>query len=401
MKTWITTAACAVLTSLAISGAGAQEATPFRIGILTDYSSVFAANGGKGAQLALEMAVADFGGKVLGRPIEVLAADHQNKVDVATGIAREWMESKNVNAIFDLMSSAVALSVIPLVEKSNRIAIVSGAASSEITGKGCTPVSFHWTYDSYSLSRMQPKALVGMGKKNWYLINFDNMTGAALERDMNAALEKFGGKVTGKVRVPLGAANYTSTMLTAQNSKADVIMLGGAGTDLLNQAKQAREFGISDDQVLATPYATIIDVHTLGLTAAQGLYTSDAFYWDLNDETRAWSKRFIEKMKVPATSYQVGNYSAALHYLKAVAAAGTADGRKVADEMRRTRVNDMMTKNAEIRPDGRVIRELHLFRVKKPSESKYKLDYLERVATISGADAFRPLSESECPLVKR
>lgn len=401
MKRTLVSAACALLVSLAPSIVGAQNAEPFRIGLITDYSSVFAANGGKGAQVALEMAVADFGGKALGRPIEVLTADHQNKVDVATGIAREWIEAKNVNAFFDLMNSSVALAVIPLAEKANRVAVVSGAASSDITGKGCTPISFHWTYDSYSLSRVQPKALVGLGKKNWYLINFDNTSGASLERDVGTGVEQFGGKVMGKVRVPLGSANYTSAMLTAQNSRADVVMLGGAGTDLLNQAKQAKEFGISEQQVLATPYATIIDVHTLGLAGAQGLYTSEPFYWDLTPETRAWSQRFIQKMGVPATSYQAGVYSGVLHYLKAVAAAGTADGRKVAEKMKQTRVNDMMTHDGEVRADGRVLRDMHLFRVKAPSQSKYKFDYLERVATVKGAEAFRPLSESECPLVKR
>ncbi|QDL38618.1 ABC transporter substrate-binding protein [Rhodoferax sediminis] len=401
MKKAFAASTCALFASLAVCGASAQNVKPFRIGVLNDQSSVYSTIGGKGAQLAVEMAVADFGGKVLGRPIEVLSADHQNKVDVATGIAREWMESKDVQAIFDLQNSAVALAVIPLVQKANRIAIVSGGASSEITGKACTPVSFHWTYDTYSLSRVLPRALIASGKKNWYLIDSDYAAGAALERDVAGAVEQFGGKVVGKVKVPLGATNFASTMLAAQGSKADVIMLGGAGADLINQVKQAREFGISEQQVLATPYANIIDVHALGLAAAQGLYVSEPFYWDLNDETRAWSKRFIAKMGVPATSFQAGNYSAALHYLKAVAAAGTSDGLKVADAMRRMPINDMMTKNGQIRADGRVVRDLYLFQVKSPAKSKYKFDYYETRATVAGADAFRPLAESECPLVKR
>lgn len=392
---------CGISAAFLTIGAHAQNVAPFRIGVLNDQSSVHSTGGGKGAQVSVELAVADFGGKVLGRPIEVLSVDHQNKVDVATGIAREWLDSKGVNAIFDLQNSAVALAVIPIVQKANRIAIVSGGASSEITGKACTPLSFHWTYDSYSLSRSLPKALIAAGKKNWYLINSDYTLGATLERDMTDAVTKLGGKVVDKARVPLGATNYSSTLLRAEASKADVIMLGGAGADLVNQIKQAQEFGMAGQQVLATPFANIVDVNTLGLAVTQGLFVSEPFYWDLSDETRAWSKRYIQKMGIPATSYQAGNYSSALHYLKAVAAAGTADGAKVAEVMRGMPVNDMMTKGARIREDGRLIRDMYLFRVKTPAQSKHKFDFYEVRGTIAGADAFRPVAESECPLLKR
>lgn len=401
MKRLIAASACALVAVMAPGAADAADVAPFRIGVLNDQSSAYAVIGGKGSQVAVEMAVADFGGKVLGRPIEVLSADHQNKVDVAIGIAREWIESKDVQAIFDLANSGVALAVIPLVEKANRVAIVSSGASSEITGKACTPVSFQWTYDTWSISRVLPKALVKLGKKSWYLMNYDYTAGAALENDVSSALGAYGGKIAGKVRLPLGATNYSSALLTAQNSGADVIMLGGGGADMINQVKQAKEFGLNEQMALATPFATVLDVHSLGLANAQGLYASEAFYWDLTPETRAWSKRFVEKRGVPATMYQAGNYSAALHYLKAVAAAKTSDGRQVAKAMKATRVNDMMTKNAEIRADGRLVRDQYVFRVKSPAQSKYPFDYFELMATVPGAEAVRPLAESACPLVKR
>lgn len=400
-RTWIQTAACTAIGLLAVASAHAQNAAPFRIGVLNDQSGVSAAAGGKGSQQAIEMAIADFGGKLLGRPIELLSADLQNKVDVATGIAREWIDSKDVQAIFDLQHSGAALAVIALAEKANRIAIVSSGASSQITGKGCTPISFHWTYDTYALSRLQPTALVQMGKKNWYLINLDYVAGATLEADVSEAVTALGGTIVGKARAPLGAANYSSTLLTAENSKSDVVMLGGAGADLANQIKQAREFGIGERKTLSTPFMHIMDVQMLGQQVAQGTYVGEAFYWDMNNETRAWSKRFIDKMGVPPTMHQAGNYSAAMHYFKAVAAAGNSGGLEVAKAMRSTKINDMMTKNGEIRADGRVVRDMYLFRVKAPSASKHKFDYYETLATVPGASLARPLSQSECPLVKK
>ena len=381
--------------------ARAQGNAPFRIGVMNDQSSVYSNLGGKGSRVAIELAIEDFGGSVLGRPIELLSADHQNKVDVGTSIAREWLDVKGVQAIFDLQTSSVALAVIPILAKANKIGVASASSSSDITGKACTPVTFHWTYDSYALSRVQPTALVKQGKLKWFLINIDNAAGTALEADLTNALTKLGATILGKVKAPLGATDYTSVLLMAQNSGADVIQIGASGADLVNEINQIKEFGIDHGKIVATTGMSIIDVNSLGLEKSEGLLVAESFYWDLNEATRNWSKRYIERMGVPATMYQAGNYSAALHYLKAVDKVGSSDGLPVANMMKRTPVEDMMSNKLEIREDGRVVREVYLFRVKAPKESKHKFDYYHVDAVVPGASLVRPLSESECQFIKK
>lgn len=378
----------------------AQQQQPFRIGVLCDQSSVNSTSGGKGSITAIQLAVEDFGGQVLGRPIEVLTADHQNKVEIASGIAREWMETKNVEAFFDLQNSACALAVMGLASAKNKVAVVSNAHSSQLTGKQCTPTSFHWTYDTYQLSGVQPQAFVGMGKKRWFLLNWDYAFGISLEQDFRRSLEALGAEVVGSVRVPAGASDFSSAILAAANSGADVVQVGVAGTDLLNLIKSAREFGLDSAATLATTSITLVDVELLGLEAAQGLYVNEVFYWDQNEKTRAWSKRYIDKVGIPPNGERACGYSGALHYLKAVAKTDGADGAAVAREMRNTPVNDLLSDNLTVRSDGLCVRDMYLYKVKSPSASKTKFDDYEYVSKVTGESSVRPLSVSECPLVK-
>ena len=380
--------------------ARSQAAKPFRIGVLNDQSASTAVASGKGTIAAIELAIEDFGGSVLGRPIELISADHQNKVDVATSVAREWLDVRGVEAIIDLQNSAVALAVIPLVQKANKVAIACTVSSTDVSGKACTPISFHWIYDNYALARVMPKTVVGQGKKKWFLLNPDYAAGISIERELIKALGEYGATVVGKTRHPLGATEFSSVLLTAQHSGAEVIQIGAASSDLVNEVRQVKEFGIDHDHLIATTAMSIVDVHSLGLEATSGLLASEAFYWDLDDKTRAWTKRFVKKMGIPATMWQAGNYSAALHYLKSVAAAGTSEGLKVAQAMKSALIDDMMGTNIKIRADGRVVRDMHLFRVKTPKESKYAFDYYERIATAPGSELVVPVSESECALIR-
>ena len=379
----------------------AQSSNPFRIAVLNDQSSVYSAVGGKGSLYAVQMAVEDFGGTLLGRPIEVLSADHQNKVEIATGIAREWIEARGVEAIFDLGNSACALAVIGLLANAQKIAVVSGGVSSEITGKACTPFSFHWVQDTYATSRVQSRALVDMGKKKWFLINPDYAVGNALERDITAALTEFGGTAVGKVKLPIGSSDFSAAIVTAANSGADVVQIGQTGPDLTNFVKQVKEYGLDSTASVSVTSTNIVDIINTGLGVMRGLFVSEPFYWDQNDEVRAWSKRYIDKIGIPPNALQAGNYSGTLHYLKAVAAAGSTDGTQIAKAIRARPVSDMMSKNLVVREDGRVIRGMIQFRVKSPEESKYKFDIFEILAEIPGTEVVRPFSQSECPMIKR
>ncbi|MBR0901247.1 ABC transporter substrate-binding protein [Bradyrhizobium liaoningense] len=372
-----------------------------KLGVLTDMSSLYADNGGQGSVVAAQMAVDDFGGQVLGRSIQIVAGDHQNKADVGGTIARRWIENENVEVILDVPNSAVALAVQGITRDKKKLFLATGAATSRLTGDECSPTGIHWTYDTYALSQGTTRAMSRLGANSWYFISVDYSLGAQLEADSHSVINAMGGRVSGAVKHPINTPDFSSFLLQAQSSKADVIALADAGGDFINAVKQAGEFGITQQQKLVALLAFIADIHSLGLQSAQGLMLSSAFYWDLNEDTRAWSKRFIAKTQKVPTMIHAGTYGAVMHYLKAVQAAGKLDGPTVAARMRDTPVNDFMTKNGRIREDGRLVRDMYLFRVKSPEQSRYKFDYYELLATIPGIEAFRPMEQGGCPLVKQ
>jgi len=395
MRRWIAAIAVVGTASTALAEDGGVK-----IGVLPDMTGVYADIGGQGAVEAVKMAVEDFGGKVLGKPIEVVFADGQNKPDIATNIARQWYDS-GVDMITDVPSSGMALAVMQLAKEKKKIAQITSAGSSDITGKFCTAYSTHWTWDTYAMSSGTGKTIVKRDGKDWFFLTADYVFGKTLERDTAAIVEANGGKVLGSVRHPLGTVDFSSFLLQAQASKAKIIGLANGGTDMTNAVKQSIEFGLQRDGTqLVALIAFISDIHSLGLKDAQGLMLTEAFYWDLNDGTRAWSKRFYARMKRMPSMTQAGAYSGTLHYLKAVQAAGTRDADAVMAKMRELPINDFMTKNGRLRIDGRVMRDMYLFQVKKPEESTSEWDLYKLVATIPAEEAFRPLNEGGCPLVK-
>jgi branched-chain amino acid transport system substrate-binding protein len=370
-----------------------------KIAVLDDMSGVYADLTGPGGVAAVRMAIEDFGGKAMGKPIEVVFADHQNKADVAAAAGRQWFDVDKVDMITGLGNSAVALAIQQLAREKNRINIVSGAASTDLTGKSCSPNGIHWTYDTYALAKGTGTATVKSGGDSWFFLTADYAFGHSLEANTSNIVKAAGGKVLGGVRHPLNTPDFSSFLVQAQASGAKVIGLANAGGDTINSIKQAGEFGIGKTQKLAGLLVMITDVHGVGLKAAQGLLFTEAFYWDQNDETRAWSKRFMERHKNAPTMIQAGMYGATMHYLKAVQAAGTDEPKAVMAKMKEAPVNDFMTKNGKIRPDGRLVRDMYLLQVKTPEESKGAWDYMKVVATIPGEEAFRPMSEGGCPLV--
>jgi branched-chain amino acid transport system substrate-binding protein len=372
-----------------------------KIGVLTDMSSLYSDATGKGSLAAVQMAVADYGGKVKGRPVEVISADHQNKPDVGVGIARNWYDNEKVDAIFDVPTSSVALPVSALTREKNRININSGGGSSDITGVACSPNTVHWTYDTYALSNVAGRAMVKRGEDTWFFVTADYAFGMALERDAANVVKESGGKILGNVRHPLNSSDFSSFLLQAQASKSKVVALANAGGDTTNALKQASEFGIAKGgQKLIALLQEITDTHSLGAKEAQGLIVTDAFYWDMNDETRAFSKRFLEKVGHMPTMIQAGLYSATMHYLKAIEAIGTDEAPKVMEQMRATPINDFFARGGKIRVDGRMVHDMYLFEVKKPEESKGEWDLYKLLATVPGDEAFRPLDKGGCPLVK-
>jgi branched-chain amino acid transport system substrate-binding protein len=372
-----------------------------KIGVLTDMSSLYADATGKGSLAAVQMAVADYGGKVKGKPIEVVAADHQNKPDVGVNIARNWYDNEKVDAIFDVPTSSVALPISALTREKNKININSGGGSSDITGVACSPNTVHWTYDTYALSNVAGKAMVKRGEDIWFFVTADYAFGMALERDAANVVKESGGKVLGDVRHPLNSSDFSSFLLQAQASKAKVVALANAGGDTTNALKQASEFGITKGgQKMIALLQEITDTHSLGARETQGLIVTDAFYWDMNDETRAFSKIFNEKVGHMPTMIQAGLYSATMHYLKAIEAIGTDEAPKVMEQMRATPINDFFAKGGKIRIDGRMVHDMYLFEVKKPEESKNEWDLYKLIATVPGDEAFRPLDKGGCPLVK-
>jgi branched-chain amino acid transport system substrate-binding protein len=346
------------------------------------------------------MAAEDFG-PVLGKPVEIVTADHQNKADVATNVARNWYDNDGVDMITDGGSSAVALAVEEVSRQKQKLVLFNGPASSDITGKSCSPYAAHWNYDTYALSHVTGAAVVKAGGKSWFFVGADYAFGHALERDTAEVVEAEGGKVLGAVYAPINTSDFSSFLLQAQASKANIIGLANAGGDTTNSIKQGREFGVvQGGQKFAALLMFITDVHALGLETAQGLQFTSAFYWDQNDETRAFSRRFIKEVGHMPTMVQAGVYSATLHYLKAVKALGGKDPLKVMEKMRETPIDDFMTHNGQLRIDGRVLRDMYLLQVKKPDESKGPWDYLKIVETVPGEKAYRPLDKGGCPLVE-
>ena len=385
--------------------AGAQMSdNVVKIGVLNDRSGLYADLSGQGSVIAAQMAVEAYGASAKGMKVEVIGADHQNKPDIGSNIARQWLDIDKVDVIVDVPNSGVALAVNEIVREKNKVYLNSGAGTSDLTGKACSPNTVHWTYDTWALANGTGKAVVQSGGNTWFFIVADYAFGQTLERETSAVVTANGGKVLGSVRHPLSTADFSSYLLQAQSSKAKVIGLANAGTDLTNSIKQAGEFGIvQGGQNLAGLLVFITDVHGIGLQAAQGLVLTEAFYWDLNDGTRAWSKRFAERNggKYP-TMIHAGVYSAVLHYLKAVEALKSdTDGAKVVAEMKRTPTDDPLLGKGTIREDGRKIHDMFLFQVKKPAESKAPYDYYTLRATIPAAEAFRPLDQGNCPLVKK
>lgn len=373
-----------------------------KIGVLTDMSGQFSDESGEGAVTAVKMAVEDFGGKVLGKPIEVVVADHQNKPDVASGLARKWFDVEKVDMVANLINSSVALSVSQIAKEKNRIAIVNGSGSSRLTNEGCTPNSIHYAYDTYALAQGTGEALMQAGKKSWYFMTADYAFGHALEADTTAVVKQLGGQVVGSVKYPINTYDQSSFLLQAQASKAQVVGLAGSGTVLVNAIKSAQEYGINKGgQTLAGLLVWITDIKSLGLKTAQGLVLTNAFYWDRDDETRAWSKRFYERMKKMPHMGDAGDYSSTMHYLKAIQAAGTDEAQAVMSKMREIPVNDFFAKNGHIRIDGRMVHDMYVYQVKTPAESKSEWDYYKLLQVIPGEEAFRPLKDSACPLVKK
>ncbi|QOZ22766.1 hypothetical protein CI1B_19940 [Bradyrhizobium ivorense] len=387
-------AACSLLLAAPASAQGVK------IGILNDQSGVYADYGGKYSLEAARMAVEDFGGEVLGQKIEIVTADHQNKPDLATAIARRWYEVENVDMITELTTSSVALAVQELSKEKKKIDIVVGAATSRISGDACTPYSFHWAYDTRALAVGTGGALTEAGGNTWFFLTADYAFGYALEKDTSDIVTSKGGKVVGQVRVPLNSSDFSSFLLQAQSSKAKIIGLANAGLDTTNSIKQAAEFGIvRGGQKLAGLLMTISEVHGLGLDAAQGLVLTEGFYWDHDAASRAFSERFMKRTGHMPSMIHAGTYSATLSYLKAVKAAGTKDSEAVAAKLKELPVDDAFAKG-KVLANGRMVHDLYLFEVKKPSESKKPWDYYKQIAVVPGDQAFFTVKDSGCPLTK-
>ena len=373
-----------------------------KIGFILDMSGIYADVTGPGSAAAARMAVEDFGGSVLGAPIEVLVADHQNKADVAAATARAWFDTEKVDAILDVAASATALAAADIARAKNRIIAFSGPGAVRLTNEACSPVSIHWAYDTYALSNVTAQATVKAGGDSWFFITADYAFGHELERDATAVVKASGGSLKGSVRAPINTPDFSSFLLQAQGSGAKIVGLANAGRDTTNAIKQAAEFGLTQSgQKLAGLLVYINDVHSLGLGPTQGMLLTEGFYWDLDEGTRAWSKRFFERTGRMPNMSQAGVYSTVTHYLKAVRQAGTDETQAVMKVMRETPVDDFYARGGRIREDGRMVHDMYLFEVKTPAESTGPWDLYKRVATIPGDQAFQPLSASRCPLVKK
>ena len=388
------------IVSLAATAARAQVSDDVvRIGILNDQSGLYADLGGPGTVVAARMAVEDAGSTVLGKPIEIVFADHQNKSDIGVAIARQWFEAGKVDMVFGFDNSSVALAVEQLAAEHDRIAIAGAVGSTAFTGKSCTPTEASWIYDSYALTTSLAKSIVAEGRDTWFFITVDYAFGHSLEADATSAVLAAGGKVLGSVRHPLNTSDFSSYLLQAQASGAKVVALANGGGDMVNAVKQANEFGLTKNQTMVSLLVFISDVHSMELVGAQGLKFVTAFYWDRDQESRVWSKRFFERQGKMPTMAQASAYSAIRHYLRAIAAAGTDEAKAVMAKMREIPVNDFYAKNGRVRADGRLVHDMYFAQVKKPSETTKPWDYYNILRVIPGDQAFRPLADGGCPLV--
>jgi branched-chain amino acid transport system substrate-binding protein len=403
LKQW---AAATVVAAAGVGAAHGQDNGKLsndvlRIGVLTDISGVYADISGKGAVEAVKMAVEDFGGKMFGKSIEVVFADHQNKADVGAAKAREWYDSGNVDMINDLANSGVALAVAGVAKEKKRHAIVNNASNVGVTNAQCSPYTVHYAYDAYSLANGTGRSVVESGGDTWFFLTVDFAFGIGLEQQVGDVVRANKGRVVGAARHPLGTTDFSSYVLQAQASKAKIIGLASTGNDTINAIKAANEFGVTKNQKLAALLLWINDVHALGLPTAQGLQLTNAWYWDMNDESRAFAKRYMQRVGQMPNMAHAGDYSSTMHYLTAVQAARSDDADAVSAKMRDMPINDMFAKNGKIRVDGRMVHDMYLWEVKSPAESKYAWDYLKLIKTIPAEQAFMPLAQSTCYLVKR
>jgi len=406
MKRKLTATAIAVALATGMTVADAQQGKlsddVVKIGVLTDMSGVYADYGGPGAVTAAKMAVQDFGGKMFGKPIEVVNADHQNKPDIAKNVTQQWFDRDKVDMTVENLNSAVALTVQALGKEKNKITIVNGAATARLTNEDCAPATgVHYLMDTIALGNVVGKAVVKDGGNSWYFLTADYAFGHSLEKDTGEVVKAAGGKVLGAVRHPLSTGDFSSFLLQAQSSGAKVVGLANAGGDTVNSVKAAAEFGLTKKQNLAALLMLITDVHAIGLNTAQGLYLTEGWYWDLNNETREWAKRYEATMKKKPNSNHASVYSSTLHYLNAVKAAGTDDTAAVMKKMRETPINDMFAKNGKLREDGRMVHDMYLFQVKTPAESKAPWDYYNLKGTVKGEDAFQSMAQTRCAAVKK
>jgi branched-chain amino acid transport system substrate-binding protein len=394
--------------SVVVAGVGSAQAQSgtlsndvLRIGVLTDISGVYADISGKGAVEAVKMAVEDFGGKMFGKNIDVVSADHQNKADVGAAKAREWFDTGGVDLINDLANSGVALAVAGVAKEKKRHVIVNNASNVGVTNAQCSPYAVHYAYDAYSLAHGTGKAIAEAGGDTWFFLTVDFAFGIGLEQQVSDVVRANKGRVVGAARHPLGTTDFSSYMLQAQASKAKIIGLASTGNDTINAIKAAQEFGVTKNQKLAALLLWIQDVHSLGLQTAQGLQLTNAWYWDMNDDTRAFARRFQQRVGHMPNMAHAGDYSSTMHYLKSVQAAGSDDPDAVSAKMRELSISDMFTKNGKIRADGRMVHDMYLWEVKSPAESKGPWDYLKLIKTIPAEQAFMPLAQSSCYLVKK
>jgi branched-chain amino acid transport system substrate-binding protein len=391
----------AALTIVILTGAAGNDPQPVKIGVLADMSSVYSQAGGPGSIEAARMAIEDFGGTVLGRPIEFVSADPKNSPELGAATARQWF-SEGVDVIADVPNSAVALAVQQVSREAKKIVLFSAPATDDLTGPNCSPYSVHWTYDTYAMAHGTANAIVRTGGDSWFFITADYAFGYAMQRDASNVIRADGGIVLGSVLAPLGTVEFARYLLQAKTTRAKIVGLAIAGQDMINAIKEASEFSIVEDgQRLVGLLVTVAGVHSLGLKAAQGLLMTSAYYWDQNEKTRAFAERFFHKLNRMPTMIQAGIYGSITHYLKAVQAAASDDADDVMAKMREMPINDFMTHNGKLRIDGRVMRDMYLFEVKTPAESKYPWDYLKLLQTIPPNEAFRPLNEGGCPLVPK
>ena len=399
MKRTLTTLAL-MLGAVGLASHAVQAQEKVKIGFVTDMSSLYADVEGQNGGVAIQMAIDDVGGKVLGQPIELLTADHQNKADVAASKAREWIDTAGVTMVFGGTNSGTALATAKVAQEKKRVYFNNGAGSSALTNEQCTPYTVHYAYDTVALAKGTGGAMVARGDKSWYFLTADYAFGHALEADASRVVKAAGGTVAGAVRAPLNTSDFSSFLLQAQNSKAQVLALANAGGDFINSVKSSKEFGINKTMKTAGLLVFLSDVHSLGLKNTEGLLHTTSFYWDMNDETRKFSARFFEKAKRMPTDVQAADYSATMTYLKAVQAAKTTDADKVMEQLKKTPINDFYAKGGVIRPDGRMVHEMYLMQVKAPAESTKPWDYLKLVAKLPGDQVFTSKADSKCALWK-